>query len=219
MKAIVAALLLVTLFGCNYNNLKDEGKGGGGGFDESKLQAPDFMTVQMALIGPKCLSCHSNAGGNKGESNLENYKNVRSQLDKLVYRVLEAKNMPPKEKLSDRELQLFRNWIDLGAPEKQIADGEKPDPGLEQGPNNFAKVRDKIFAKKCAACHFPPDSPDGPPPEKGLDLSSGTMVREKATVIFNRIFITKDMPMAPYPAITPRERRVLLKWFELGMPD
>ena len=219
MNKVFALFMFFFAVGCNYNNPKDDGLGDGAGFGEEKLESPDFMTVQMALIGPKCLRCHSNAGGNKGESNLESYKNVRAQLNKLAYRVLELRDMPPQEGLSERQIRLLRNWVDQGAPETQLPGSEKPDSTLEQGPINWAKIRDKIFVKKYAACHFPPSSPDKPPPMTGLDLSSLAEVRNKAALIFERVVIKQDMPIEPYPAISPRERRVLLKWFEMGMQD
>ncbi len=218
MTKVLLFILFILSAGCNYNHIKGAERRGQN-ISEEKLIAPDFMTVQMTVLGPKCLNCHANSSGNKGDTNLENYKNVRTLLNKVEYRTLELKDMPPKDKLSERELQILRNWLDSGAPEHQVADGEKPDPDLEKGATNWDKVRVKIFEKKCSACHWAPASAGDAPPISGLDLSSIVEVRSKANLIFDRLIIKQNMPLAPYPALTPRERRVLLKWFDMGMPE
>lgn len=210
MRVGVLALALLSA-ACNYNHMKNPG--GKKDIDSGSFSAPDYLTVQTILLGPKCLNCHSSGGGNKGGANFETYANVRAQLSQIANRTLEVKDMPPKEKLSEAELQILRNWLDVGAPEQKVAEGEKPDPTLERPPINWQKVSQKIFSGKCFACHAEPA------PQAGLDLTSHKVVKEKAQLIFKRVIIDQDMPIAPYPALSPRERRVLLKWFDLGMPE
>jgi len=204
-------ILLLFLAACNYSKVKTKEDPSGLGGAESTAQ-PDFKAVQ-SVLGPKCVACHSNDGGNQGGTNLETYPAVRAKLNRVLYRSLESMDMPPRKPLSEREMTLLRNWADSGAPETVIGIGEKPSDNIEAGPTNWAKIKDRIFAAKCTTCH------QAPHPEGGLDLTDLAQVRGKSPSIFDRVIVKQDMPLAPYPAVTPRERRVMLKWFDAGMPE
>jgi uncharacterized membrane protein len=58
-----------------------------------------------------------------------------------------------------------------------------------------------------------------PQPQGNLDLTSYPESKEKAAKIFDRVFIRQDMPVEPYPALSPKERKTLLNWFNMGMPN
>lgn len=211
MKIAFLILFGILTVSCNYSKIKGSSAKG----DLRNLEnfsQPDFKAVST-VIDSKCTGCHSNRGGNAGGVNLENYPAVRAKLNRVLYRSIETRDMPPRKPLTDTEMQLLQNWADSGAPETVIGIGEKPSSDIEKGPNNWAKIKDKIFASKCLMCHRPPD-PDG-----HLDLTDILQVRGKAPEIFDRVIMKQDMPIAPIPAVTPRERRVLLKWFDAGMPE
>ncbi len=208
----VLALITLIASGCNYNKLHGEQAGGRGGPQITSLDEVDFRVVQAQVIGPKCLSCHATATGNQGGTNLEGLQAVRSLLSRVSYRSLERRDMPPAG-LGERETAILRTWIENGAPETIQVSSEKPDPTLEQGPNDWPKIRDRIFTAKCLDCH------SGKEPHGGLDITTLEATRAKAAAIFDRVIVRSDMPIAPYPMLTPRERRVLLKWFDLGMPE
>lgn len=181
--------------------------------DLQNLEAVDYATVQAAVIGPKCVGCHGNASGNQGGVNLETYTALRASLNRVAHRSLVRQDMPPRDRLSDRQGQILTAWIEAGAPEVVAASTSPRDPSLEQGPTDFAKIRDKIWKTKCLDCHAPPA------PQGDLDLTSLIAVRAKAAAIFERVYLKQDMPVAPYPMLTPRERKVLLQWFDSGMPQ
>ncbi|MGZ3723223.1 MAG: hypothetical protein ACXVA9_09850, partial [Bdellovibrionales bacterium] len=101
-KVLIAIFIL--LAGCNYNHVK-EAPADAAALSAEKMATPDYKTIQAAVIGPQCLNCHSNAGGNKGGTNLEDYSHVRSLLARIAYRTLEAKDMPPNG-LSGNSIQL-----------------------------------------------------------------------------------------------------------------
>lgn len=213
MKKVLALVILILLAGCNFNRPKGPGDGKGRPPGQKPDVGPvDFATVQSTVIAPKCASCHSNAGGNAGGANLETYANVKALVDRIQYRSLVKKDMPPVA-LSSAESNVLAAWIEQGAPEIVEGGSQKPEPDLENEIVNFTLVKDKIFAKRCLACHTGPDADDG------VDLSDLPTVRFKANRIFQRIFVTKDMPIPPSPGLTPAERRTLLKWFDLGMPE
>lgn len=213
---IVAVMMMAA---CNYNKVKSGGKDSRE-FSAEEFETPDYAVINAAVIGPKCVSCHSNAGGNKGGVNLETYSAVRSELNRVAYEALEAKTMPEAGPLSDGLQKLLAAWIDSGAPERVVGIGEKPDKSIEKGPNDWKKMSEKLFQPKCVACHMdrtqlgPDQKPDG-----DLDLTNLKEVRDKAKSIFDAVIIQGSMPPEGVTAVTPPERRVLLKWFDSGMPE
>lgn len=223
--AMLGLALSIMTAGCNYNRLKDGSAAGPGGSprdqragagadaDSSPLPPLGFQTIQAQVLSSSCVSCHSNSGGNAGGTNLETYGAVRAALARVEDRALGRQDMPPGRPLSARAARILKAWIDAGAPELASAVQESGDPELEKGPVTFAKLRDKVFARRCLDCHGPVA------PQGGLDLTSAAQTRERATVIFDRVYVRRDMPTADYPALTPAERRALLQWFEKGMPD
>lgn len=209
---VVLAAGLFASAGCNYNKQRESGSGPGN-VDSASLDKVDFTLVQATLIAPKCLGCHATVTGNQGGTNLESLKSIRALLPRISFRALEKRDMPPGG-LSEREALVLRTWIEQGAPESLVGPQESSgDPTIEQGPNDWAKIRDRIFAVKCLDCH------SGKDPQGGLDLTTLATTRLKAAAIFDRVIVQGNMPIAPYPMLAPRERRVLLKWFDLGMPE
>lgn len=213
MKLWILAVMVALLSACNYNKVKDAAGRGDGDIDLERLSLPDYATVNSLILGPKCVSCHSSGGGNDGGVNLETYANVRAQINRIIFVTVESREMPPRTPLSERENQLLTNWADAGAPETVVGIGEKPDLSIEKGPNDWAKLNEKFFVPKCVACHSS-EQADG-----GVDLSTLAAVKANAAKVFESVIIKGTMPLEPYPAVTPPERRVLLKWFDAGMPQ
>lgn len=86
---------------------------------EKPLADPDrpiFSEVFSLVIGPKCATCHSIAGGNRGGLNLETYDNVKAQIA-LVKDAVGAGWMPPRSRppLTPDERDLVLKWIEQGA--------------------------------------------------------------------------------------------------------
>jgi uncharacterized membrane protein len=211
---LIAVALASGVAGCNYNNVLQSAPEGYVSIEELNLEQLDYAAVQKSVIGPRCLSCHSNQVGNQGGVNLESYKAMRALLNRVAYRALERQDMPPREPMSEREKRVLRSWIENGAPESITGPVAKPDPQIDQGPTDWAKIQTKIFGpRKCLDCH------SGKEPQAGLDLSDILQVRAKAGAIFERVIVKQDMPLPPLPSVSPRERRVLLQWFDLGMPE
>lgn len=172
----------------------------------------DYEMVKNFVLSSQCLSCHSNASGNKGGLNLENYQSIRNVMNKIIYRSLEKKDMPTRG-LPEAEFKILKTWIDQGAPEKVIAGRQKPVGESEAGIVDFEKIQIQIIGPKCLDCHGSKN------PLANLDLTSIQVIRANATQIFDRMFVKADMPMSPYPVLTPVERRIFLKWIDMGMPN
>ncbi len=95
-----------------------------------------FVFEVLPILEAKCFSCHGNdaekiegglnlrvpqnilVGGDSGEPAVVPGKPHKSPLYLAIQRVEEDKAMPPKEgeRLSDQEIQRFRDWIKMGAP-------------------------------------------------------------------------------------------------------
>ncbi len=208
--AAVAAIWF--LAACNYNHSKQETAAGGVKSQQQSLEMVDFKTVQAKIIGPKCLGCHSAAGGNEGGTNLESYTSVRRLMNRISFRALEKGDMPPSGKLVSDDADLLKNWFEMGAPESVVETQEKPEMLIDQGPTDWAKISQRLFSKKCMDCHSQPQ------PQGNLDLGSYEEVKAKASLIFDRVIIKQDMPVEPYPALSLKERKVLLNWMNMGLP-
>lgn len=225
MRARVFGLFLAALAlgGCNYSRMKDAARPNLGAAGARALGPLDFQTVQANVLGPRCYGCHLPETGNKGNSNLATYNDVRAQLGRVAFRSLETKDMPPGDPLSADEMALLTAWMDAGAPEQAIPGGRDPDErALDEGPTDFRKISRGVFAGKCLSCHQPKFNDAGAVavrPAADLDLSDYAQVKAAATRIFDRAIVKQDMPVQPLPGLSPKERRVLLKWFELGMPQ
>jgi len=207
---LTAFLFLLTA--CNYNHLKQSEPVSDAGRPQFQT-ALDFRTIQEVILRPRCLGCHMDATGNQGGANLETYSNVRRLMNRISFRSIEKMDMPPRGPLSSTELQLLKNWLEMGAPEKSSDIQGESDSGLDLGPTDWEKINKKIFARKCLDCHSQPS------PQGDLDLNSYEQVKSKAMAIFDRVILKQDMPVEPYPALSMRERKILLDWMNMGLPQ
>ena len=106
------------LAACNYQ-VKDKSP-------EAQSEIPDTfsahqITYQLVLekvLTAKCLNCHSAAGGNRGQLNLEGYQNIFNKRD-LIRDEVAGHSMPktPTTPLTAAQLDLIIRWIDFGAQE------------------------------------------------------------------------------------------------------
>lgn len=80
--------------------------------------AVTFAKVQELVIKTNCLKCHSAAGGNSGDVNLETYKNVFDNRFEIKMAV-ETGQMPTKRgtPLTKEQKELILTWIANGSPE------------------------------------------------------------------------------------------------------
>lgn len=77
----------------------------------------NFTLVKERIFAFHCLSCHSDAGGNRDGVNLETYERVYKKLDDLED-VIRDGEMPPRSRpaLSLLEKNVLLRWVRLGAP-------------------------------------------------------------------------------------------------------
>ncbi|AZZ36815.1 hypothetical protein CIK05_08440 [Bdellovibrio sp. qaytius] len=197
------------LVACNYSNRNSEMPAA---LTEERINQlaleSNYESVSAKVITGQCLQCHSAAGGNKGDLNLETYQNVRANLNQIMYRVLEAKDMP-RGGLSGDDYALLEMWLSSGAPEKNTLTGPV---SVLKGPFNWLAIKDQILKRNCLDCH------SSVTPEAGLDLSDYDQFKNNYAKIFDRTFVKQDMPPEPYDGLNASEKQALLKWISQGFP-
>ncbi len=126
MRAFITMAFVVQILGCGYQttSLPTETANSGTGVGTG-TSGPDFASVKSKVFSVYCLRCHSQAGGNKGGINLENYATVRSYLDRIKTAV-NGGFMPPSQPLPSTALKYLNDWIQIGAPE--FPSSENPPP-------------------------------------------------------------------------------------------
>jgi uncharacterized membrane protein len=125
-------------------------------------ESPDFSTIQTNILQPKCVACHSTAGGNAGGINVENYANVIHSIDQIQDSLTVKQTMPPGQPLPGGLQTLFTTWVRNGAPEHTAGGGESPGPQPNPSPtpsedlqSTFSSISKNILEPKCVMCHGP----------------------------------------------------------------
>lgn len=169
----------------------------------------NYDSIRQLVIQTQCLTCHSEAGGNKGKLNLETYVSLKQNLNQIMYRVLEKRDMP-EGGLPEPEYELIKLWIESGAPEKNTANGANQ-PIL--GPLNWDKIKNQILVQNCLDCHNTASV------DSKLDLSNLENFKTNLPAIVDRVFVKQDMPPEPFSSMTVNQRQALLKWISQGFPQ
>lgn len=213
MKAFIAVIFTIFIVSCDYNHQKgDSSIAPSGPIPNEKLNSPDYATVSAVVLKDRCVRCHSAAGGMKGDLDLEGYEKVKAEISEIEFHVFEKRDMPPRGKLTPLEERTLRLWIDQGAPLKTGCD-PAIDPTFQCTPLTFANMSLRILGPKCLECHSAAN------PQGGLDVGNLADFKSKVGVVFDRVFVKKDMPQLPVKPLNIDERRALLNWIDLGMPE
>lgn len=146
--ALFISLISFIFVGCEYTKYKEEQETSQK-FDLSREQKGQlsFNYVYQQVFAPNCVSCH----GNSGNVNLETYAGVFAQISKIKTSVFENRAMPKRGTLTNRELSILWNWIELGAPAQP--QGGPPEPTPEPIKPTFESIDKNIFQITCVKCH------------------------------------------------------------------
>lgn len=85
---------------------------------ETVREVPSFSQTVFPIFQAKCnaTACH----GPKGFPQYQNHAKIKAVSQKIMKRILDAKNpMPPKtakEKISKAEIDVIRRWVEAGSP-------------------------------------------------------------------------------------------------------
>lgn len=207
LKLFFLTISLLSFFGCNYNHVKSSTAQS---MNEPVLTSLslEFSSVQNNVFATQCLRCHSSASGNQGGLNLEGYPQIRANMNKIYYRSIEKKDMPPNP-LSTQQYTLLKSWLEAGAPEKDSGQNLGP----IQGPITWLVIKRQVLGASCLDCH------SGANADGNLNLDSAEVVRKNITQIFDSALIKQTMPIQPYPTMSEAQKQALMKWISQGMPD
>ena len=78
----------------------------------------DYKMVSDRVIGLRCISCHSNSGGNRAGINLETYESVFNERNGIKSTISNGSMPQPTNRpLSAIQKQIILTWLSKGAPE------------------------------------------------------------------------------------------------------
>lgn len=206
MNILTYALVLLTLGGCNLSDSKSPLL-----FKEifSGIQPlptngiSNFEQINSLILTPKCLSCHSSAGGDAGGLNLETYENVLANLS-FIKSEVQADTMPKnKTKLNANEKALLFKWIDAGGPKEETT--TPPSEII-----TYDTVKEKVLAPRCIGCHSDEGGNRG-----DVNLETYENVLSFASLIESEI-ISGSMPRPRNKPLSSEQKTLILKWIKDG---
>ncbi len=119
-KRLALAITFLFFAGCSLHNSNPMNLDTGTVEVIPVLQADQlsYKLVQEKILSKRCVACHSEAAGNKGDVNLETYENVFAAKAQIRAEVFSGSMPPasrPQLKLSANEIKVLLDWIDNGA--------------------------------------------------------------------------------------------------------
>lgn len=146
MKNIIILVCCLTLVSC----AEGLGSGESDKFKVFRLSGIlDFVTLSSAILGPKCLRCHSWASN---EDEILKRVIPGDPENSILYQLVENGSMPAGgPELTDEEKRAIYDYIlNIGLDPEPEPD---PIPIPDSTEEKFAKLRQTIFAPKCLKCH------------------------------------------------------------------
>jgi uncharacterized membrane protein len=204
----------VGLISCNYSYEKKSGVPGMAELDplvrkssRKMSSVSDSNGVYDQIVGLKCMSCHNSTNA-QGGTNLDSIDEVRRLTERIRYRAISKKDMPPNERLTSLELETLQRWLEQGTPES--ANGDDWQPSVVA---SFDEIKFRIFEKSCFPCH------SGAHPEGNLDLENYEQVRATIKGIVSAAIVDEVMPLAPFEKLSNKQKKLLSDWFIEGTPQ
>ena len=179
----------------------------------------------QTVLQERCGSCHN---ANSSIPNWLDYNTAYNKRSLIYQHVVVDKSMPqpPYDKtMPDEDRKLIGDWVLAGAPEFDPNSSSGPNPtsattpptptgSLPPSPTHILSYRDDILpiiAKRCSSCH-----------QAGASIPNWS-VYETAFAdkdkIYQRIYVTRDMPQGNATGITDSERLEIAQWVLGGAPE
>lgn len=223
MNRLAILVLCIFQWSCNYSLTKSPlafrpSQAGLEQFPSGKIA--DFNLINSAILKPRCLECHSGAGGNDGGINLETYENVIANLGIIKDEVASSSMPKNREKLSAKEKEVLFAWIDAGGPKvPSIVQTETPSPAptpvpVPEPPTTFTyeMVNTAVIQPRCISCHSDAGGNRGE-----VNLETYENVAALAPDIESAI-LSGSMPRPRNKPLTPEQKEMILKWISIGFP-
>lgn len=203
---------LLVLQACHYKNLKVSNVGG----DNAGLaaEAIDFSFVMKEVIGPKCLECHSGAGGNAGGLNLETYASVFASRAAVLDSVSDDYMPKRRAPLTARQKEILQLWIAANAPEHSKPGASEPPPPDVEEPlspsRDWLAVRTLVLEPACLRCHSAPAN------RGGVNLETYQNVVSNISAIDQ---VIRDGSMPIRSTLSAEQKELILEWIQKGAPE
>jgi len=116
-KTAMPMLALLSLMACGKDSGPTPDPPGNGGSDGVTIENVTYANFAGALLQSKCSSCHAGSGEGTPYWTFSGYSSVKENIDRINDAVIVRRIMPKTGSLSTRERELFKAWIDKGAPQ------------------------------------------------------------------------------------------------------
>lgn len=224
MKLIEMFFICAIQAGCNYSSNKtplnfQQGKSGLESIPAGTIVS--YSVIHTSIMQPKCIECHSSAGGDAGGINLENYENVAANLG-IIKGEVASDSMPKNRgKLTAKQKELLFTWIDAGAPVNGgVITGTNPSTPTTPIPPtppevefiSYEMVNVKVIQPRCLGCHSEEGGNRGE-----VNLETYENVVALAGTIETEIK-SGSMPRPRNKPLTPEQKELILKWIANGAP-
>lgn len=114
---------------------------------QEKVETLSYGVVSQQVFTPHCASCHGSSGG----VNLQSYEEVTRVLAGIKKTVFHDKTMPKGSSLTQDELSILWNWIEIGSPEFAKDGSQEPLPEVLLP--TYDSINKNIFQASCVSCH------------------------------------------------------------------
>ncbi|MBC7715255.1 MAG: hypothetical protein H7177_18055 [Rhizobacter sp.] len=227
MKMLALLFICAIQFGCNYSLSKSPlnfQQTGGGSLEQIPAgTVVSYAVIASSILQPKCIECHSGAGGDAGGINLETYANVTGNLG-IIKSEVQSDSMPKnRTKLTAKEKQILFAWIDAGGPQAGTTPTTptptKPtDPTLPTDPTTpiqfitYEMVNTQVIKPRCLGCHSDAGGNRGQ-----VNLETYENVAAEINTIETEIK-SGSMPRPKNKPLTSEQKDLILKWIANGAP-
>jgi mono/diheme cytochrome c family protein len=220
---IFILFIAVAHTGCNYTIWQNSKKSINETFGEldpnEKLSEMNYAFISENILKPRCIGCHGSSGG----VNLETYRNVVANKDKIHSSVFVDGTMPKQGSLTEEEKRLLWHWLNLDCP----LGSQDPSPPIEELTPTFDSIDNQIFQVKCVSCHSAGQEGKRILLDKQSLLNSPLELvlpgnpDESGLVIAVERTDEKRMPLAKsgFSPLTPDEMTAIRNWIANGASD
>jgi mono/diheme cytochrome c family protein len=200
---------------------------------QGQTQDPTISFAQVSAFSlQSCAKCHN---GDE-QPGLFAYNDYRQNLEDILKTVVEKRSMPRRQKLTDEQVQMVKDWIDQGAPEFIPNQPLEPDP--EPAPTTtttmtlstttttqpapvttttttllgsaitFDQVLKTSF-QSCTKCHSAGDEIP--------TLESYADYKENLALVNKTVVVKRSMPKKQ--KLTDAQVQLVKDWIDLGAPE
>ena len=201
-----------------------------------------YQNILATVLIPKCLKCHSEKGGNRGDLNLESYQNVFNNRDEIRNQIVLGKMPKKSTPMTEKQIALIVSWIDAGANEFDPNATPTTPPVVDPAPvNPDAPLPNEPYTLPAPVVPVDP-LPNTPPDLVNLNYAgvfkiviepkclkchnanakNGIELMNYENLLFYQQEIKKNIETNEMPKedkLTLEEKKLILDWIVAGLPQ